>query len=149
MLYETVITYLLFLLYLLLAAFVGYLLLHRSRFAAQVSNTKTAEPKKFQPGKMANKQAKTTTSKQNSTTAREAIQAHGLKSALGGNADDLKAIKGIGPKLEKTLNALGIFHFEQIANWNGQDVAEVDELLKFKGRIKREKWISQAKQLMA
>lgn len=65
----------------------------------------------------------------------------------GGAKDDLKKIKGVGPKIEVTLNDLGIFHFKQIADWNRQTVARVDEALSFKGRIDREKWVSQARTL--
>ncbi len=32
--------------------------------------------------------------------------------------DDLKAISGIGPKLETVLNGLGIWTYEQIAGWS-------------------------------
>ncbi len=80
--------------------------------------------------------------------ASKPVQARGLDAAIGGKADDLKIISGIGPKLEKTLNGLGIFHFEQIAGWSAQDVREVDDLLSFKGRIERDDWIGQAKKLM-
>ena len=61
--------------------------------------------------------------------------------------DDLKLIKGVGPKLEETLNELGIYTFEQIADWNAENVAFVDARLKFKGRIERDDWISKAKVL--
>lgn len=70
-----------------------------------------------------------------------------LDAPTGGSKDDLKKIKGVGPKIEVTLNGLGIFHFDQIAAWNRQTVARVDEALSFKGRIDREKWVSQAKTL--
>jgi NADH-quinone oxidoreductase subunit E len=69
-----------------------------------------------------------------------------LKKAEG-KADDLKLISGVGPKLEKTLNGLGFWHFSQIANWTKTDVAIVDNELKFKGRIERDDWIKQAKVL--
>ncbi|WP_439562242.1 NADH-quinone oxidoreductase subunit E [Roseinatronobacter sp.] len=62
-----------------------------------------------------------------------------------GKADDLKKLKGVGPKLEGTLNELGVFHFWQVAAWTDDDVAWVDERLKFKGRIERDGWIDQAK----
>lgn len=62
-----------------------------------------------------------------------------------GKADDLKKLKGVGPKLEGTLNELGVFHFWQVAAWTADDVAWVDERLKFKGRIERDGWIDQAK----
>lgn len=64
-----------------------------------------------------------------------------------GKADDLKLIAGVGPKLEKTLNGLGFWHFEQIAKWKKADVAIVDDELSFKGRIERDDWIKQAKAL--
>jgi len=76
------------------------------------------------------------------------VQARGLDAAIGGQPDDLKIISGIGPKLEQTLNGLGIFHFEQIAGWSAKDVGEVDDLLSFKGRIERDDWIAQAKKMM-
>ncbi len=72
-----------------------------------------------------------------------------LTAARGGQADDLKKISGVGPKLEKTLNGLGIFHFSQIAEFTADNVAWVDRHLRFKGRIARENWIEQAKVLAA
>ncbi|HSG95026.1 MAG TPA: NADH-quinone oxidoreductase subunit NuoE [Afifellaceae bacterium] len=62
-------------------------------------------------------------------------------------ADDLKRISGVGPKLEKMLNGLGITTFEQIAGWSAADVARVDGQLTIKGRIERDDWVSQAKRL--
>lgn len=64
-----------------------------------------------------------------------------------GEADDLKLIKGVGPKLEETLNALGVWHYSQIAGWRKKEVEWVDANLKFKGRIERDDWIKQAKTL--
>ena len=68
-----------------------------------------------------------------------------LKGPRKAGADDLKQLKGVGPKLEKTLNELGFYHFDQIAKWTGEEVAWVDDNLKFKGRIERDGWIEQAK----
>jgi formate dehydrogenase subunit gamma len=73
----------------------------------------------------------------------------GIKAARGGNADDLKVISGVGPKLEKTLNELGFYHYDQIANWTKAEVAWVDDHLNFKGRIDRDGWKNQAKALAA
>ncbi|MEP4038149.1 NADH-quinone oxidoreductase subunit E [Pseudophaeobacter sp.] len=70
-----------------------------------------------------------------------------LKEARGGLPDDLKLLKGVGPKLEQTLNELGFFHFDQIAEWGEAEVAWVDSRLKFKGRIERDGWIAQAAKL--
>ncbi len=75
----------------------------------------------------------------------EAVQPQGMAAPRDGKADDLKRISGIGPKIEEMLNARGIFHYDQIAGWNEAEIAWVDSDLKFKGRIRREDWIGQAK----
>jgi large subunit ribosomal protein L21 len=64
-------------------------------------------------------------------------------------ADDLKALSGVGPALEKKLHAAGVTSFAQIAAWTEADIAEFDEKLSFKGRIEREGWVEQAKELAA
>lgn len=70
-----------------------------------------------------------------------------LSDAPTGTADDLKKISGVGPKLEQTLNELGVWHFEQVAQFKKKDIAWVDERLRFKGRIERDDWVGQAKAL--
>ncbi|MEM8581494.1 MAG: NADH-quinone oxidoreductase subunit NuoE, partial [Pseudomonadota bacterium] len=71
-----------------------------------------------------------------------------LGAARTEGADDLKKIRGVGPKLEKLLNTLGVFHFDQIASWSEAELAWVDESLEgFKGRASRDDWVSQAKVL--
>ncbi|SEO26535.1 NADH dehydrogenase subunit E [Salinihabitans flavidus] len=70
-----------------------------------------------------------------------------LSAARDGKPDDLKQLKGVGPKLEEKLNELGFFHFDQIAKWTEAEVAWVDARLKFKGRIERDGWIEQARTL--
>jgi len=65
-------------------------------------------------------------------------------------ADDLKRIKGLGPKLEKMLNQLGITSFAQIAAWDEADIDRIDaQLGTFAGRIRRDSWVDQAKLLVA
>lgn len=64
-------------------------------------------------------------------------------------ADNLKAISGIGPKLEKVLNARGIWTYGQIAALSGAEIAALDEQLGFAGRIGRDDWVGQAKALLA
>ncbi len=59
--------------------------------------------------------------------------------------DNLKRISGVGEKIEAALNGLGIYTFEQIAQWDKDNIAWVDEYLVFKGRIDRENWVEQAK----
>ncbi|MEH6740768.1 MAG: hypothetical protein V7695_19815, partial [Sulfitobacter sp.] len=68
-----------------------------------------------------------------------------LSSARPEGKDDLKLISGVGPKLEQTLNDLGVYHYDQVAKWKKKDIAWVDDNLRFKGRIVRDDWMSQAK----
>ncbi len=73
-----------------------------------------------------------------------------LTAARGGKADDLKLVKGIGPKMERMLNGMGFYHFDQIAAWTGSELAWVDDNLEgFKGRASRDEWVPQAKILAA
>jgi len=64
-----------------------------------------------------------------------------------GAADDLKLISGVGPVIERKLNALGITRYDQIAKFKKADIARVDDVLNFKGRIERDDWLKQAKAL--
>lgn len=60
-------------------------------------------------------------------------------------ADDLTRMRGVGEKLERRLNALGIYQFDQIAAFDRDDIAWVEEQLgAFKGRIARDRWVEQA-----
>ncbi|MEM8655914.1 MAG: NADH-quinone oxidoreductase subunit E [Pseudomonadota bacterium] len=71
-----------------------------------------------------------------------------LTAPRDGGADDLKLIKGVGPGLEKELNAKGVYHFDQIAAWSDDEVAWADQhLVRFKGRVSRDDWVTQAKAL--
>ncbi|MCP4074527.1 MAG: ATP-binding cassette domain-containing protein [Hyphomicrobiales bacterium] len=62
-------------------------------------------------------------------------------------ADDLSAIRGIGPKIKDQLNEFGIYHYDQIAGWKKSECNWVNDHLKYKGRIEREEWVKQAKAL--
>ncbi|MEW6629254.1 MAG: NADH-ubiquinone dehydrogenase [Pseudomonadota bacterium] len=57
---------------------------------------------------------------------------------------DLKAISGIGPKLEKVLNGLGIWTYGQIAAWTSEEIAWVEDYLSLAGRVGRDDWTGQA-----
>ncbi len=61
--------------------------------------------------------------------------------------EDLKVISGIGPKLETLLNKIGIFTLAQIASWSAEDAAKVDQDLQLNGRVLRDDWRGQAKQM--
>jgi len=72
-----------------------------------------------------------------------------LAAPRDGGADDLKKIKGIGPKSEEKLNALGIYHFDQIADWSLDNARWIGVALATPGRIERGKWIQQAREIAA
>ena len=68
--------------------------------------------------------------------------------AAAGKADKLTRINGIGPVMENKLLALGITSFRQIAELDEALKASIEEQLNIGGRIDRENWINQAKQLV-
>ena len=92
--------------------------------------------------------SKTKTAKPAAAKATEAKPAapKAGKAAAGG---DLKKLSGVGPALEKKLIAAGVTSLEQVAAWTEADATKIDEELSFKGRIEREGWIAQAKELTA
>lgn len=115
----------------------------------------TAKPaaKKAAPKKAAPKKATATKAAPKKVVAKTAAVAS-LKDAnrpakvkKPAKPDDLKMISGVGPKLEGTLNKLGIYKFEQVAKWKKAEREWVDGYLSFKGRIDREDWVKQAKAL--
>ena len=100
--------------------------------------TDGAKPKPAAKKKAAPKaEAKTETKA--AAPAKEAAKAEG--------GDDLKKLSGVGPVLEQKLLDAGVTSFAQIAAWTEADIAEFDEKLSFKGRIEREGWVDQAKEL--
>ncbi|MEY8881200.1 NADH-quinone oxidoreductase subunit E [Donghicola sp. XS_ASV15] len=91
-----------------------------------------------------------TTDSKDEAVSTDADKPATLDAARDGQADDLKLIKGVGPKLEKMLNGMGFFHFDQVAAWTDKELAWVDQNLEgFKGRASRDEWVSQAKKLAA
>lgn len=65
-----------------------------------------------------------------------------------GGSDELTRIKGLGPKLAETLQALGVVSFAQIASWDDSAIDRIDDQLgRFKGRIRRDNWVEQARLL--
>ncbi len=70
-----------------------------------------------------------------------------LLKAPNGEADKLSELTGVGPKIVEKLNEIGIYHFSQIADWTPAHVIWVDQELDLKGRIERDDWIGQAKDL--
>ena len=87
-------------------------------------------------------------SQKGTTVAEAGSKPATLDAPRAGTPDDLKLIKGIGPKLEKLLHSLGFFHFDQVAAWTESELAWVDQNLEgFKGRASRDVWVDQAKVL--
>lgn len=71
-----------------------------------------------------------------------------LVEAAFGPPDDLSQINGVGPILSQLLNDTGVYYFWQVAEWSPDDAAAVDDqLMYFKGRIKRDDWIGHARKL--
>ncbi|HKK73802.1 MAG TPA: helix-hairpin-helix domain-containing protein [Saprospiraceae bacterium] len=65
---------------------------------------------------------------------------------LDQSRDDLNQIEGIGPFIEKKLNDIGVYSFEQIAEWAPEDIITVTQQLNyFEGRIEKDDWVGQAK----
>jgi len=81
--------------------------------------------------------------------AKKAAKAAAAPAAEAAGADDLKQLSGVGPALEKKLHEAGVTTFAQIAAWNADDIAAMDEKLSFKGRIEREGWVEQAQAKLA
>lgn len=92
--------------------------------------------------------AKQSTEQQSIPQTKRSAQPKILSAALYGKKDDLKLISGVGPKLERLLNENGVYYFWQVASWSRKDIGIIDERLEsFRGRISRDNWVSQAKQL--
>src|SRR6201998_2988602 len=64
-----------------------------------------------------------------------------------GVADDLKKLSGVSPTIEKKLNDMGIFHYQQIAELSPTAAHNVGEEVGLPGRV--ESWIAKAKELTA
>jgi len=65
-----------------------------------------------------------------------------------GAPDDLKLIVGVGPVLERMLQQLGVTTYRQIARWSERDIDDIDaKLPEFPGRIRRDAWVTQAREL--
>lgn len=66
--------------------------------------------------------------------------------AEAAGADNLKKMTGVGPALEKKLNAAGITTFAQIAALTEPQIAELEEQLSLTGRFAKDGWVAQAQE---
>lgn len=113
--------------------------------AAAVARTATTTPDATATPRAAGLDAAMGKTKTVATTPGSTIL---LSRPRGGKGDDLKQIKGVGPALEKLLNGIGVWHFDQIAAWKAKDISLVDGKMEgFKGRITRDGWVKQARVL--
>jgi small subunit ribosomal protein S2 len=80
----------------------------------------------------------------------EALPARSFKGieAARGEADDLKRISGVTPKIEQKLNDAGVFHFWQIADLDAENLGILDRQLKLKGQVEKDGWVAQAKKFV-
>ncbi|MBE1290968.1 MAG: NADH-quinone oxidoreductase subunit NuoE [Rhodobacteraceae bacterium] len=106
-------------------------------------------PKPAPTPKPAVKQAEEAKKAETKTEKPKAKKPAAKKAPVESGADDLKKLKGVGPALEKKLHDNGVTSFAQIAAWNAEDIADMDDKLSFKGRIERDGWVDQAKLLAA
>jgi predicted flap endonuclease-1-like 5' DNA nuclease len=70
-----------------------------------------------------------------------------LPAARNGAPDDFTLIETISPMQQTMLNAIGVFHFDQIAAWTEANVAWVDRYFRLRGRVAQEEWVEQAADL--
>ena len=64
------------------------------------------------------------------------------------DGDDLRRLKGVGPKLVSVLHENGVTRFSQIAAWSDEDIDRIDAKLgRFQGRVRRDDWVRQAEYL--
>lgn len=113
-----------------------------SMTVAERAAAKNVEPTKAAPKVAAKKAAPKAAKKAEPKKA-----APKKPAAKSGAKDDLKQLSGVGPALEKKLNENGVTTFAQVAGWKKADIADMDGKLSFKGRIERENWVAQAKEL--
>ncbi len=69
--------------------------------------------------------------------------------ARGGAPDDLSLIKGLGPKSVEKLHKLGVFHYDQIADWSADNAKWIGAAIGAAGRVERDNWVAQARKLTA
>lgn len=105
-----------------------------------------AAPKK-EEAPAAKKEAAPKTEAAPKADAKPATDERGRLAEPQGKKDDLKKISGVGPAMEKKLNAAGVYHFWQIADLKKAQIAELDDEAGLGGRIERDEWVKQAKEL--
>lgn len=124
----------------------------KAKVAAKAEPAKeVVTAKKAAPAKAAKPARKTVAKAEVAAVTQPAKAAAPAKSAAVAKAkagDDLKQIPGIGPRLEKTLNDMGVLRLKQIAAWKAVDIQKFDSELGLDGRITRDDWVGQARAIL-
>lgn len=71
----------------------------------------------------------------------------GLEAPRAGGKDDLTHVIGVLPIIETALNSIGVYHFDQLAAFTDENVGWLETHLGIEGRIGREHWREQAREL--
>jgi large subunit ribosomal protein L21 len=108
----------------------------RSRSAPEASSQGAASP--AAPSKVATPAA----------AVAAASPASSVPSPAVGDSSNLSLISGIGSTTEKKLRAAGVQTWNDIAGWSDADIARYDEELALRGRVTREEWVAQARELL-
>jgi len=137
---------------LLLAALIGFILgfIVAKATHKKVDTKKTAKEKKNATAKESIKEEIKTliVNVSEKTTANDTDKPIILDAPKNNQKDALTQIKGIGPKVEEQLNAAGIYHFEQIANWSEANIQWLEANTTFAHRAKKDLWVNQSKSLI-
>lgn len=117
----------------------------KSEKAAKPVKAKPAPKPKAAPKPAAKAEAAPKPAPKPKATAKPAPKVIYTDGPTDGEPDDLKKIKGVGPKFEGDLNSKGIYYWRQIAAWKPADIKMVEELIdSIPGRIERDEWVKQA-----
>ncbi|MDQ0326428.1 large subunit ribosomal protein L21 [Rhodopseudomonas julia] len=118
----------------------------KAKKAAPKDEAKPAETKAEAPAET-KAEAKAAEKAEAKKPAKDAETDGAVFEAPAGEPDDLKKLSGVGPAMEKKLNAAGVTRYDQIAGFSKDDVQKLDEALKLKGKAENEDWVAQAKTL--
>jgi NADH-quinone oxidoreductase subunit E len=121
---------------------------HAPAKQAEASRKATAEIKQFPTGGVASKRRTAARAGTGVRKSPASVQAPALAREVSAGdhrgGDDLKAIAGVGPKLEQVLNGLGIHSYRQVAALTGEEIVTLEQKLGLQGRIERDGWTAQA-----
>ena len=113
-----------------------------SKKEATKKETNKKETPKKEATKKDVKKVKENTSSDDSSALTKTIGSADAK-----DADNLKQLTGVGPAYEKKLNSIGIFTFQQVSKLNKKSIEILETLLKSPGRVERDGWVKEAKEL--